>query len=146
MTMNRTRILIAALAVLAGTAVALFGGVFGRESTTRARAAAPVSAADTALLSRLLAGLAGNDTQTYVTKLERRLATRKDDAETLLLLGLAYQQRARETGDPRFFTLSDRALHEAEAHPGTGALANTGLAALAVSRHRFSNALPLARA
>jgi tetratricopeptide (TPR) repeat protein len=64
----------------------------------------------------------------------------------LLLLGLAYQQRARETGDPRFFTLSDRALRQARTYPGTGGLADAGLAALAISRHRFAAALPLARA
>jgi tetratricopeptide (TPR) repeat protein len=131
--MTRTRIFIGIATALAGTTVALFGGGTG----TGSQAAAPPSAGDTAVLSRLLVGLAGNDTRRYIAKLERR----PRDRNTLLLLGLAYQQRARETGDPRFFTLSERALRMA----GSGGLTDTGLAALAVSRHRFAAALPLAR-
>jgi tetratricopeptide (TPR) repeat protein len=140
--MNRTRILIGAGAAVAALAVALFGGGGG----THARALAAPSAEDTAVLSRLLVGLAGNDTRAYIARLERRSAVRLHDRNTLLLLGLAYQQRARETGDARFFTLSDYALREARAYPGSDELADTGLAALAVSRHRFATALPLARA
>src|SRR5439155_11854092 len=67
------------------------------------------------------------------------------DADTLLLLGLAYQQRARETGNPRFFTLSDRALRLAALYPQASALANSGLASLSVSRHRFAAAERFAR-
>ena len=139
--LNRTRIFIGAAAAFAGAAVALFGGGGG----THARAVAAPSAEDSAVLSRLLVGLAGNDTGAYIARLERRSAVRHD-RNRLLLLGLAYQQRARETGDARFFTLSDHALREAGAYPGTDELADTGLAALAVSRHRFATVLPLARA
>ena len=137
--MTRTRIFIGIATALAGTAVALFGGGHGQ---TRSQAAPPPSAADSAVLSRLVAGLAANDTKRYVAQLEGR----RRDRNTLLLLGLAYQQRARETGDPRFFTLSDHALREARMYSGTGGLADAGLAALAISRHRFAAALPLARA
>jgi tetratricopeptide (TPR) repeat protein len=144
--MNRTRIFIGIATALAGAAIALFGGLLGGSDATRARAVAPPSAGDSAILSRLLVGLAANDTKTYVAKLERRLAVHPHDRNTLLLLGLAYQQRARETGDPRFFTLSDHALSEVRTDPETDGLADAGLAALAVSRHRFATALPLARA
>ena len=132
--MTRTRIVIGAIAALAATAIALFGGVNG----TRSQAARP--SADGAILSRLLAGLAAEDTSRYLARLERR----RPDRDTLLLLGFAYQQRARETGDPVFFTLSERALRKAG--DAYGSLATAGLAALAVSRHRFAAALPLARA
>ena len=143
--MNRTRILIGGLAVLGVGGALLFGGLFGSPGANPARAAAPVSAADSAALTHLLVGLAGNNTQAYIATLERRLAARPHDHDALLLVGLAYQQRARETGDPRFFTLSDRALHEARAFPADEPLAETGLASLAVSRHRFASAVPLAR-
>jgi tetratricopeptide (TPR) repeat protein len=136
--MTRTRILIGAATAVAGVAVALFG--VGGHGTPAQPASA--SAADTALLSRLVAELAANDTKRYVAKLE----TRQRNRDTLLLLGLAYQQRARESGDPRFFTLSGQALREARSYPGAHELADAGLAALAVSRHRFSAAVPLARA
>jgi tetratricopeptide (TPR) repeat protein len=144
--MKRAKIVTAVGVGIAGAAVALFGGVF-REASPPAIAAPPAaSASDSALLTRLLAGLAENDSKAYVAKLERRNAVAGGDPITQLLLGLAYQQRARETGDPRFFTLSNRALRSARANPTTGGLADTGLASLAVSRHRFATALPLARA
>lgn len=136
--MTRTRIFVGIATALAGTTVALFGGGNGPGS----QAAAPPSAGDTAILSRLLLGLAGDDTRRYIAKLEGR----PRDRNTLLLLGFAYQQRARETGDSRFFTLSDHALRQAGALSGAGGLADTGLAALAVSRHRFISARRLARA
>ena len=122
------------IAAVAAAAVTLFGGVNG----TGSQAARP--SADSAVLSRLLAGLAASDTRQYVARLERRRPGR----DTLLLLGFAYQQRARETGDPRFLSLSERTLRRAG--ESGGGLAVTGLAALAVSRHRFRAAIPLARA
>jgi tetratricopeptide (TPR) repeat protein len=136
--MTRTRIFIGIAAALAGAAVALFGG----SPDGAGPQAAPPPASDTAVVSQLLNGLAGNDTARYVTTLERR----SRDRDTLLLLGLAYQQRARETGDPRFFTLSEHALRRTRARFGAAGLADTGLAALAVSRHRFAAAIPSARA
>jgi len=144
--MNRARIFIGIATALTAAGVVLFGGLLGGRDAPRARAVAPPSAGDSAVLSRLLQGLAADDTKTYVARLERRLAVRGHDRNILLLLGLAYQQRARETGDSRFFTLSDRALNEARAYPGAGELADTGLAALAVSRHRFATARLLAHA
>jgi tetratricopeptide (TPR) repeat protein len=67
------------------------------------------------------------------------------DGEALTLLGLAYQQRARETGDPRFYPRSGRVLRRALALEPTNALTLSGLASLAASRHRFDASLELAR-
>jgi tetratricopeptide (TPR) repeat protein len=141
----RTRIPIAGAAAIATAVIALLGGAFGGGDGGGAPRAQRTSA-DKALFAKLLSGLGGRDTQVYVGRLERRVDQRPHEASTLLLLGFAYQQRARETGDPRFFSLSERAFHRAELSPRTGALASTGLAALAVARHRFADALPLARA
>ena len=143
--MTRTRILIAVSTAVAGAVIALFGGLAGGRDAPRAQAASAPSAQDAAVLTRLLSGLAGADTKAYVAKLERRVAATGGDRDTLLLLGLAYQQRARETGDSRFFTLSQRALDEARTYRGADGLAETGLASLAVSRHRFGTAVRLAR-
>ena len=60
-------------------------------------------------------------------------------------LGLAYQQRARETGDPTYYTKSDEALHRALAIGPRDLLATSGLGSLALSRHRFREALVLGR-
>jgi tetratricopeptide (TPR) repeat protein len=63
----------------------------------------------------------------------------------LTVLGLAYQQRARETGDPAFYRLSGQALRRAGAAQGPLALVIQGEASLANSRHRFVKGLRLAR-
>lgn len=141
--MRRTKIVTAAV-VMVGLAAAFLFGRPSRQPGTAASAAATSS--DAGVLTQLLNGLAGNDTQAYVTKLERRERRRGPDGDTLLLLGLAYQQRARETGNPRFFTLSGLALRQANRYPQSSALAAAGLASLAVSRHRFAAAVPFARA
>lgn len=141
--MRRTRFITAAALMLGLAAAFLFGRPSQHPGATDSAAA---TSADAAVLSQLLNGLAGNDTQAYVSRLERRLRARGPDGDTLLLLGLAYQQRARETGNPRFFTLSELALRRANAYPQSSPLAAAGLASLAVSRHRFGAAVPFARA
>jgi tetratricopeptide (TPR) repeat protein len=141
--MRRTKFITAAAVMLGLAAAFLFGRPSQHSGATDSAAA---TTADKAVLSQLLNGLAGNDTQAYVAKLERRERLRGPDGDTLLLLGLAYQQRARETGNPRFFTLSELALRRANRYPQSSPLAAAGLASLAVSRHRFAAAVPLARA
>ena len=60
---------------------------------------------------RLVAGFAPpGDTAAYVAELEQRVAADPADAQALMLLGLAYQQRARETGDPSYYPRSEEAL------------------------------------
>ena len=139
--MFRTRRFFAAILTAALAAGFLFGSPL-HDHNGRVAAAAT---GDEAVLTQLLNGLAATDTKAYVARLERRRRTGGADAKTVLLLGLAYQQRARETGDPRFFTLSEEALQSAETDPATAELSESGLAALAVSRHRFGAALSLAR-
>ena len=144
--MRRTRFLVGAGAVVVLAAAFLFGGSSHKGHGFGSGASAASASTDEAVLSQLLLGLAGNDTQAYVARLEQRLRTHGRRGDTLLLLGLAYQQRARETGNPRFFTLSEEALRIAQRFSTVSSLADGGLASLAVSRHRFRAALPLARA
>jgi tetratricopeptide (TPR) repeat protein len=100
---------------------------------------------------QLLTGFSPGDTALYLRDLEQRVADDPKDSESLLVLGLAYQQRARETGDPSFYPRSEEALRRARARldrydpRGRKFLAVTGLAALAASRHRFHQASELAR-
>jgi tetratricopeptide (TPR) repeat protein len=129
-----------ALAALAAGAVALLGGVFADgPPTVPAAGVRPEAAA-----ARLLAGFGAGETGAYVADLEARVAADPDDAEALMLLGLGYQQRARETGDPSFYPRSERALRASLALAPANDLALTGLAALAASRHRFDEARVLA--
>src|SRR5919198_227054 len=129
--------------------VLLFGGILSGSKTVdpirAAIAAAGPAAAKQDALTRLLAGLSTGDTAGYVRKLERHVAAHPQDGDALTLLGLAYQQRARETGDPTFYKLSGEALRRASSAGGQRALIVQGEASLANTRHRFRDGLRLAR-
>lgn len=144
------RALVALGAALAVAVVLLFGGGFGGtrpESALRvaALAAGARDSADQDSLGRLVAGFSTGDTAGYVRSLERRVARHPADGQTLTLLGLAYQQRARETGDPAYYGLSGRALRQAAAAHGPRPLLVQALATLANTRHRFGDGFALAR-
>ena len=67
------------------------------------------------------------------------------DEHSWVLLGLAYQQRARETGDPAYYTKSGGVLRRALSLDPKDPLVFSGLGSLALSRHRFATALKLGR-
>ena len=135
----RRRLALAASTAAATAAVLLLGGVLRGEADAPAEtSAAPVSAA---VASRLEDGFAGGDTASLVARLEGTAA----DPKSLTLLGLAYQQRAREAGDPDFYRPAERALRRALALDPAHAPALRALAGLAATRHRFDEALGLAR-
>jgi tetratricopeptide (TPR) repeat protein len=67
-------------------------------------------------------------------------------AREALRLGLDLQQRARVTGDPRLYAPAEASLRRALAADPRNASALRGLAALAASRHRFSESLRHAEA
>ena len=73
----------------------------------------------------------------------RTPAGESDDVQSLALLGLAYQQRARETGDPAYYIKSEGVLQEALALEPDDLLATSGLGSLALARHDFAGALRL---
>jgi tetratricopeptide (TPR) repeat protein len=118
----------------------LFGGVLtGSTAERESQAVRPEAAA-----GRFLAGFAAGDTAAYASELEGRVHQNPQDVQSLVLLGLAYQQRARETGDASYYPRSAVALTRATRLDPHDALAVTGLAALAASRHRFGDARQLA--
>jgi tetratricopeptide (TPR) repeat protein len=135
------RELFAGITTAGAAALMLLGGGLA-DSTLVGLGAQP--AGDQAA-GQVLAGFSPGDTGTYVAQLEARVAEDGADAEALTLLGVAYQQRSRETGDPSFYPRSERVLREALALGPTNALALRGLASLAASRHRFDESLELAR-
>ena len=147
--MKRQRVLVAFVAAILAASVLLLGGAFsGSPADNRIAAVARAAASNSSdqdSLGRLLAGFSTGDTAAYVRRLEQRVAVNPKDADSLTLLGLAYQQRARETGDPTFYSLSDRALRRAAAAGGHEALIVQGQASLANTRHRFAQGLVLAR-
>ena len=134
--MRRQRlILVAAAAGLTAVALTL-GGVLHESSSPSPASAAPSTAASPP---------APVDTAAQVTRLQAAVQTNPTDVRSLDSLGLAYQQRARETGDPTYYTKSDEALHRALNLAPGDLLATSGLGSLALSRHRFGEALLLGR-
>ena len=136
-------------AALLGAAIALvlvlgslFGGVLAETRSTGA-AAAPVSPP---IAEAALAGYGSGGTAGTVATLESSLRAHPRDPDRLGALGLAYQLRWRETGDPSFLPLSGRALRRALALSPTSPDATLGLGNLALIRHDFRGALVLGRA
>jgi tetratricopeptide (TPR) repeat protein len=63
----------------------------------------------------------------------------------LAAAGLVYQQRARETGDAAYLTKAEQVFRQALALDPREPTATEGMAALALSRHEFGEALRIAR-
>jgi tetratricopeptide (TPR) repeat protein len=146
---NRRRLALAAAVAALAVAGGLFGGVL-RDRGDPAPLPAPPRAVAGVVdpqreLETLLEGFSTGDTARFVRTLEANLKRDSADVSSLALLGLAYQQRARETGDPAFYSLSERALERAGRLRPDQPLVTTGLAALAVARHEFREAEALAR-
>jgi tetratricopeptide (TPR) repeat protein len=133
----RKRLLIAGTAAAVAAAVLALGGFLRGGG---APAAAPRPAAE-----GLASGFGAGDTAGLVRTLQGELRRYPRNVKDWDSLGLAYQQRGRETGDPSWYTKSDGALHRALALRPNDLLAVGGLGSLALSRHRFAAALRLGR-
>jgi len=119
-----------AAAGLTATALFLGGALRGSPSASSAPVARPPAADSTAA---------------QIAKLQAELRGSSDDVNGLDALGLAYQQRARETGDPTYYAKSDEVLSRALRLAPRDLVATSGLGSLALSRHRFREALALGR-
>src|SRR5436309_2859079 len=133
------KILIGLAALVTAGFVALFGGAFKSSPSTPASALAGSQS-----VQDFKAGFAlGASTVALVAQLQSQLDVNPKDEHSWVLLGLGYQQRARETGDPSWYTKSDGALHRARSLNAKDELVYSGLGSLALSRHRFREALVL---
>jgi tetratricopeptide (TPR) repeat protein len=137
----RRRVILASGAAAILAAAALLGGALVGEPAAQRVAAPRPDGAGTPLLE----GFSPGDTEAYVEQLKARVAQSPADGRGLALLGLAYQQRARESGDPAFYPRAEAVLRRALAAETDEFLVYTGLASLAASRHRFDEAEALAR-
>jgi len=127
-----------AAAVLTAAAL-LLGGALSASGTSRGRSPGHGQS------EQLAAGFAAGDTQSLVLQLQAGLRSRPGNVRGLDLLGLAYQQRARETGDPSYYVKAQGVLDRARRAAPNDLMATSGLASLALSRHRFGLALRLGR-
>lgn len=133
----QNRLLIGLAALVTAGFVAFLGGAFSPSPSTPASALAGSQSVED-----FKAGFALNaSTQQLVDSLQSTLYANPKDEHSWALLGLAYQQRARETGDPTYYTKSGGALRRALALKKDDYLVYSGLGSLALSRHRFAEAL-----
>ncbi len=146
--MGRRRLVIWALGAGITAVVLLFGGVLSRRPHPNPLAVLAANAGvspEQVEVGRLFAGFSTGNTAGVVHRLEGRVARMPHDGDALAVLALAYQQRARETGDPAYYRLSDTALRRASPAGGPLPLIVQGEASLANTRHRFRDGLRLAR-
>ena len=130
--MTVKRLILGGLAAASTVAALLLGGALtdgSAQEAGRVPVASGIAATGSALIPQLQQQVRANPT----------------DVVGLGLLGLAYQQRARETGDPSYYTKSDGVLQRALRYSPDDLVATSGLGALALSRHRFHEALVFGR-
>jgi tetratricopeptide (TPR) repeat protein len=130
--MTVKRLILGGLAAGSTAAALLLGGVLTDGSAEEA-AMVPVASSVAATGSAL------------IPQLQQEVRANPTDVVGLGLLGLAYQQRVRETGDPSYYTKSEGVLRRALSYSPDDLVATGGLGSLALSRHRFREALALGR-
>ncbi len=138
--MTRSRLALAAAALIAVGLAVLLGGLFRESSSAQPQLISQQAAED------FKAGFSLNaSTASLILQFQETLRRNPKDERSFALLGLAYQQRARETGDPAYYTKSESVLRRALALDSKDSLAVGGLGSLALSRHRFREGLALGR-
>jgi tetratricopeptide (TPR) repeat protein len=136
----RRRLILGGAVAASAAAASLLGGVLRdapRANAGRATAAIRVE--------RLESAFAAAGSAELVRELQDAVRARPDDVRATAALGLAYQQRARETGDPSYYRRSEGVLRRALALDPNDVTATIGLGSLALARHRFRDALALGR-
>ena len=133
----RRRIAFGLAALCGALAVALGGSWSGEEATAR-----PLASAD---LAGLVEQFSASSSGAVVRRLEAAVSRRPDDARSLALLGLGYQQLARETADATWLSRAEDALDRAVELEPSDPVILSALAQLSVTQHRFREAVPLAR-
>jgi len=136
--MTRMRLVVGGTAAAIAAAVLLFGGVARRDRRDAVPAGAAAAAAETVRP-------AGGETAAVIEELQWKLRESRRDVTSLRLLGIAYEQRARETADPAWYPKAEGVLREALRLAPRDPTATIGLGALALSQHRFRQALQIGR-
>jgi tetratricopeptide (TPR) repeat protein len=127
------------LAATCGALAVVLGGGAGTSGEAGARAL------DRGDLGALVEQFSAGSSRAVVRRLEGVVAEQPHDARSLALLGLGYQQLARETADASWLGRADKALDRAARTDPADPVAAAALAQLAVTQHRFRDAIPLAR-
>jgi tetratricopeptide (TPR) repeat protein len=128
----------------AGAPLVAFVALLGVLTLLNGSSGRPSAAAEGAP-SSLMRQPASLDTVGRIEQLQAAVRADPTEADGYALLGDAYYQRARETGDPSFYSRADRAFAGAVSRDPANVTAVTGQATLALARHDFEGGLRLAR-
>jgi tetratricopeptide (TPR) repeat protein len=127
------------MAAASAAAILALGGVLHRDPP----AAAAGDVLPTAVAAELQRGFAAGDTEAEIAGLQAELRANPRNVKALDTLGLAYEQRVRETGDAAYYGKAQGILRESLSLAPRDLIATAALGQLALSRHRFREALAL---
>ncbi len=134
--MASTRLIVGGTAAVLTAAVLLFGGILSRGSGS-----APAGADAVPVAARVDVA---SDPQ-LLPRLQAQVRANPKDVHGLGLLGLAYEQRARDTGDSSYYPKAEGVLQRALRLAPDDLVGTSALGGLALSRHEFRDALALGR-
>ena len=86
---------------------------------------------------------ANASTDAQIQSLQGKLRSHPEDWPAYSQLGLAYLQKARESGDPTYYQKTQEALDKALAHQPDDYVSVAASGALALARHQFHTALQI---
>ena len=109
------------------------------------RGSTPTPSPGEAAISARGAALPGASTDDRVEALQAQVEDTPSDPEGYGQLGLAYLQKARESGDSSFYTKAEGVFQQALSLDAENFTATSGLGSLALGRHDFRKALELGR-
>ena len=132
----------AALLRWAALPLAVFAALLGVLSVVNRSSGPPSGDGAASSLARQPTSL---DTEGQIEQLQAAVSADPSNAGSYALLGDAYYQRARETGDPSYYPRADGAFAASLTREPGNVTAITGQATLALARHDFSGGLELAR-
>ncbi|MBI4551519.1 MAG: tetratricopeptide repeat protein [Candidatus Latescibacteria bacterium] len=132
---NRITLVCAVIGVLIGGALGL------RWARERVRQQARTNPLVEKLFSRVTRGAAWSSTDKLINALQERLRIKSTDAQALVQLGDVYLQKARETGDPTYYTKAEGVLRKALDLQPQRDDAMSVMGTLCLARHQFREAL-----
>jgi len=137
---RRTRT--ARVALAAG---ALLLAACGGAASTAGPTSSPISTAPIARVTPVSSQLPlpGADARVLIDQASATVRANPDDTQSLLTLGLAWYQHARETADPSDYGRADQSFDRLLALKPSDTEGLIGKATIALARHQFANALAL---
>ncbi len=142
---SSVRLLLAVVAALVVTSGALHAAGVGPLASV-ARHLQPPWLGQTAELQRDYAAVVPppwSNTDGVISRMQAQLRAKPSDEHAYVLLGDAYLQKAREVGDPTYYTKADGVLQQARKLRANDVVAIAAQGSLALERHQFEDALRL---